>query len=247
VVISAQKAGDSETHCLTLLDVLPGAGVARGTAWCSIWASRRSDLLVDVTRGQGWTLPARSNDYNEGGYDYGYGSNETEVVGSGLRIRSEPGHALLEFEASQWSASNFRSQWIGAESGTVRWYLDDHGGKVVRNDLGIDLVGAWVVDGGDFYRVGDLNTGAARAAVADDTGPLVFDFDDPAQRDMFAWAYDAVDDLNLAGHLHVGTPGRPILVGFARQPVGVPSFEGLRGVDSSQTLVRAVLLPLETP
>lgn len=243
-VIQAQKAGDSESHCLTLLDVMPTAEVARGTAWCSIWASRRTDLLVDVSRGEGWSLPARENDYDQGGYD-GYGYNQTEVVGSGLGIRSEPGHALLEFEASQWSASNFRSQWIDAETGDARWYRDDEGGVVLRNDLGVDLVGAWIVDGGHFLKVGDVNSGSARAAVEDPQGPLPTSFESEAHQAMFAWAYDAVDDP--VGHLHVGTPDRPVLVGFARTPVGVPQFEGLRGVDSSQTLVRVPLLPLEAP
>jgi len=246
VVIQSQKAGDSESHCLTLLDVLPGADVARGTAWCSIWASRRTDLLVDVSRGQGWSLPARENDYADGGYesDY-YGYNQTEVVGTGLAIRSEPGHAMLEFEASQWSSSNFRSQWIDAESGDARWYRDDAGGLVLKNNLGLDLVGAWIVDGDTFLRVGDVNAGAARAAVPDEVGPLPADFLDESHQSMFAWAYDAVD--HDVGHLHVGTPGRPVLVAFARAPVGVPTFEGLRGVDSSVTLVRVPLMPLDAP
>ncbi len=243
-VIQAQKAGDSETHCLTLLDVMPSADVARGTAWCSIWASKRTDLVVDVGRGEGWSLPARENDYDAGGYT-SYGYNQTEVVGSGLAIRSEPGHALLEFEASQWSASNFRSQWVDAEAGEARWYYNDDGEIVVRNDLGVDLVGAWVVDGGRFLEVGDINDGSSRAAVEDTAGPLAVSFEDERHQAMFAWAYDAVDDP--VGHLHVGTPGRPVLVGFARKPVGIPIFEGFRAVDSSQTLVRVPLLPLEAP
>ncbi len=247
-VISAQKAGDSESNCLALYDVMPDAGVVRGTAWCSIWASKRTDLVVDVPRGQGWTVPARRSDYGSSTYDpysyqYDYYEDTPAIVGSGLRLISEPGHALLAWEAAQWSASSTRTQWIDREDGEVRWYVGADGEATVRNELGMDLVDAWIVDGSTFYSVGDLPTGSTRTAETDPDGPLAGDFSDDVRRKLFAWAYDAVD--SDVGHLHVGTPGRPVLVGYARDAAGVPRFEGLTGVDTSQTFVRVPLPPLE--
>lgn len=241
VVISQQKAGESETHCLTFLDVMPGPGVTRGSSFCAIWASRRDDVSVSTTRGKGWVLPARHEDFDPSGNNY-YGYTEA-ITGEDQALRARPGQAVFSFEAAQWSTSNLRSVWVEAGDEAVDWYLagdPEEGGSWVRNRTGVDLNEAWIADGPDWHWIGPLPDGAAREArSAGQVGPLAHDW----ERDEFSrqWplALDPVEDR--VGHLHVGNPGRPMLIGFAEQAIGQPDFDGLRAVDSSVTLVRVQL------
>lgn len=241
VVISKQKAGDSETHCLTFMDVMPGPGVTRGNSFCAIWASRRDRVHISASRGKGFVLPARHQDFDPSGSGY-YGYTEA-ITGEEESMSSRPGLAIFSFEAAQWSTSNLRSSWVEADDADADWYLagePSEGGSWIRNRTGVDLEDAWIVDGHRWYRVGDLPDGAAREAEPlDRSGPVVSDWGRREFGELWAFALEPVEDM--VGHLHVGNPGRPMLLGLAAQAVGQPEFDGLRAADSSQTLVRVQL------
>jgi len=241
IVISKQKAGDSESHCLTVLDVMPGPGVTRGSSFCAIWASRRGDVEISSSRGKGWVLPARHEDFDpSGSYYYGY---TDAITGEDQVMTARPGQAVFGFEAAQWSTSNLRSTWAESTDADADWYLagePSEDGSWVRNRTGIDLAEAWVVDGADWYRVGALPAGAARETRSmGQSGPLPTDWLRDEFGDLWKFALDPVEDR--VGHLHVGNPGRPMLIGFAEEALGQPDFDGLRASDSSVTLVRVLL------
>jgi hypothetical protein len=241
VVISQQKAGDSETHCLTTLDVMPGPGVVRGSSYCAIWASRRDDVEVSVDRGKGWVLPARHEDFDPSGYNsYGY---TQAITGEDQRMSAQPGQALFSFEAAQWSTSNLRAVWVDGSEAEVDWYLagdPDAQGSWIRNRTGVHIAEAWVVDGPDWYRVGRLPDGASReATLRKSGGPGRHDWQRDAFGKLWPFALEPIEDR--VGHLHAGNPGRPMLIGFAEEAEGQPRFDGLRAIDSSVTLVRVQL------
>lgn len=242
LVISRQKAGDSEARCLTLLDVMPGPGVLRGTSWCALWSSRRSDLAIQPARGKGFVLPARRTDFllaGEGAYD-----SAEAITGGDQRVLARPGEAVFAFEAAQWSTSLVRSSWIDPTQARAELTAAGDGeaeGAGVHNLSGIDLVDAWVVDEYGWYPVGRLAAGERRPlgdrrAEAPDAST----FSDPEVAALWPLAVEPGEDPS--GHLHLGGQGgRPMLVGFAAVPIGQPRFDGLGGPRSSVTLVRVQL------
>jgi hypothetical protein len=239
IVISQQKAGDSETHCLTLVDVMPGPGVERGTSWCSIWASSRADVEVSVPRGKGFALPARHEDFDA--YEYGYYTAAITGEDQGLNARS--GEAAFAFEAAQWSTSNLRSVWLEPSQAEVLWQRGEDGGPGrVVNRTGMDLLDAWVVDGARWLYVGKLPDGEGRGLVDDGSvAPGGHAWSNPTFARLWPYALEPGEDG--VNHLHVGNPGRPMLIAFARQATGHPDFDGLGARDSSTTFVRVQLEP----
>lgn len=239
LVVQRSKAGDSEIHCLSVVDIYDSADVLRSESWCSIWASRRTDVEIAPPRGKGWVVPSSFSDFQEesdGWYD-----DTAAITGEALRQVLEPGQARLAFEAAQWSSSNVRSTWLETTDASVEWYTGPGGSPTVRSSLGFDLVDVWVVDGASWYRVGYLPAGDSRKMDLRSRGPGASDMSNDERSLMWHWAFDPVEST---GHLHLGNPDQPVLVGFSTTPVGRPEFAGLGGVDRSTTVLR---VPLTKP
>lgn len=230
-VISAQKGGDSELHCLGLLDVFGDIGVERRTSWCALWSGGREDVRLRP-QGSGFVLPATPEDYGETAW-YGWSA----ATWDDLALRQQPGVVDLSFEAAQWSASVVRSASMRRSGARATWYAAD-GGTAVHSELGVDLQDAWIVHGRSWYLLGSLPDGARRPATLRPS-PGVLSSDE----NETAWALlrDAVDDPR--GHLHVGSDV-PVLLGFTDIASTRPSLEGLAARDRGVALVR---VPLDRP
>ncbi len=231
VVISAQKGGDSEIHCLGLLDVFGDVGVERRTSWCALWSGRREDVRLRPS-GSGFVLPATPDDYGEAAW---YGWND--AAWDDLALSQQPGSVHLSFEAAQWSASVVRSSSLSRSEAGATWYAAD-GGTAVHSELGVDLSDAWILDGQTWFRLGPLPDGARRQAI-ERPGQGVMSDDEHET----AWALlkDAVDDPR--GHLHLGGEV-PVLLGFADIATTRPALDGVAARDRGVALVR---VPLHRP
>lgn len=233
VIVRAQKGSDSELRCYEVHDVVAEAGLARRTAWCSLWAGRRGDVTLRPAKGLGFVVPAVGSDYDEESW---YGGTDEAINGDDLQTRQSPGTVGLDFESAQWSASTFRGAWQAPSDASARWFAGDEG-PVVESRLAVSLTDAVVLHGDRWWKVGDLPAGERRAAIPRDERPGLSAEDlEPA----WSLLIDPVEDFG--GHIHPGAT-RPILLGFAR---GAPGIElgGLRASTDSITLVRVPLDPL---
>ena len=233
-IVRQQKGGESELRCLELHDVVPEAGTARRTSWCSLWAGRRAELSLQPRDGVGFVVPASGGDYDQDGW---YGGGQQAINGDDLVARQSPGRVGLAFEASQWSASTLRGAWQVSTADRAQWYRSDDG-IGVHSALSMDLEGAVILDGDRWYAIGDLPAGSRRVALPRPERPAL---EDEALETAWAMLSDPIEDFG--GHLHPGSPDRPMLLGFHRGPPGL-SLQGLRADEGSIALVRVPLPPL---
>jgi|GEM_PF-4113855 len=220
LVVAQHKAGESESHCLAVVDLVPEAGVQVGGTACGFWSSDRRDRLAQAPPGTGWVKPA-----DDGGGFIG----DDVVTGSDLRLRGEPGRVGFSFESAQWAANLVETAWAQDDAGFVRWYATAEG-SAVRNATGVDLREVHLWDGAQWFAVGSLRDGAARD-VGRATEPVI---SLPATAGLIPGG--PAQDL-----LAAALPGRPLLVGVA-QSVGAPTVDGVRPA-SHETLLRVHLPP----
>ncbi|GEM_PF-2298976 len=156
VAISLGRSGGSEIACVEVVDEVPRAGLARGSTWCSLWSSDRSDVVFSVPDASGWIATPWVDP------DLSWSETETweDVV-----IRPDGRSVSLGLQTAPWSLSRLRAAWIG-EGAEGEVVFDD---GVIRNDSTLAFEEAWFVWGERFWPLGPLAPGES-ASVPDDGG-----------------------------------------------------------------------------
>ena len=239
-LITFQKTGNTEVRCAEVVDLFPGQQMARGSAWCAMWSSRRQDVVVQPGRGAGVVAPG--------------GSSATEdALSSGeLRHQLEPTRAGLSFRAAQWAVTTWRAGWVDTLPGGLAVTVGD-GEVLVSNRTGIDLENVRIVLQGDTWQVGSLPDGDV-AVVKASGAPWSSDLlgESPSGDALWEWIWsDAWRQLDTPWDEHVAplhTHHRdvPVLIGMAQGGVAPPSPVDSDFVVSSHAMVR-VLLPALDP
>lgn len=163
VLISVRKAGDTEVRCVEVVDVFEG-DVARGSGWCALWSNRRQDVVVSLERGVGAVRRAGG----VGGADDVVQREESEVLAEATRVG-------LAWRANQWAVSTWSSAWVEDLPGGFE-LVDGGDGLAVRNQSGIDLAEAWLLQDGRAWALGPLTHGGTarpRTATSLEWGEVV--------------------------------------------------------------------------
>ncbi len=239
VLITFQKAGDTEVRCAEIVDGFADQSRVRGSGWCAMWSSRRQDVLIHPGRGAGVVLPG--------------GSDSTEdPLGNGARHLVEPTRASLGFRASQWAVSTWHQGWVDELPGGLVARPDD-GAVLVSNRTGIDMDEAWVVYNGSAWPLGSLPSGETSAIqgprLSWSTGLLGNPDADDLLWSGSTWmdTWSRLDDPwdEHVARLHVDDRPHPVLIGFARDGVAPPMPVDTNFVTSAYALVRAPLIDLD--
>jgi len=238
VLITFQKAGDTEVRCAEVVDVFTDQGMARGSGWCSMWSSRRQDLLVLPGRGDGVVLSG--------------GASETEDALSGeARTVMDATRAGLGFKASQWAVANWRDGWVDPLPGGLVAQPTVNG-FVVSNRTGIDLDQAWIVHRRRAWPVGSLPDGET-ATLSGEIVAWTPDLLQPPRAADALWTnawFDTWRKLDDPWDEHVAAlythhRPEPVLIGLAHGGVAAPIPDDTNFVTSAHALVRVPLPDLD--
>ncbi len=239
VLITFQKAGDTEVRCAEVVDVFADQSMLRGSGWCAMWSSRRQDILIPPGRGAGVVLPG--------------GSDATDdPLGDGARHLIEPTRASLGFRASQWAVSTWHDGWVDTLPGGLVARAGD-GTVLVSNRTGIDLDEAWIVYDTSAWPLGSLPSGETATIesphVSWTTGLIGYPDPDDAlwagSTWMDTWSRLADPWDEQVARLHPEDRPHPVLMGLSRGGVAPPMPVDNNFVTSAYALVRAPLIDLD--
>lgn len=247
-VITFQKAGDTELRCVEVVDLFTEEQGMRGSAWCSMWSSRRQSVRIPNPRGQGVVLA--------GG---GAAEADAALAGQGSEPLIAPTRVGLGFRASQWAVSTWRSAWVDEIAGGITAAGSD-GAAVVSSRTGFDIDEAWVVHGSWMWPIGPLADGGTATlgartslswgAITGMAGSPVVEFDDPEYYQLIdgqtkwteSWAM--LSDPHTEHVARLPPPrmsGRPMLVGRVAGGIAAPLPDSDDFLVETFAIVRAPL------
>lgn len=222
---SVIKGNQAVVNRMEVVDVLPDAGVWRGSSFLGVFATRKSDIQ----------LTSGFDDSTVGAM-----AQEAGFVRS-RSIRSTEGPAVMSWRAETWTLGYVQTSWITPSLGQVR-LTETPTGWSLTSELAVDLDECALVVGDRAFEVGPLPAGAQR------------DIWRSGGQSLSDWASSQDAPLMLLtehresehGHLDLAGRASPTLVGLADKPIEPLRIEGLNPDSRTTTVMRIHLVVDET-
>ena len=200
-----------------LVDVLPDAQRWRGETFFGVFSTRKVDLSITSGFDDAVIAPL---------VDPGYLPDPT--------VRAGHGPGSLAYRAETWTLAYGRSSWTTEGRGQIV-ATRTADGLQLRNDLGVDLVGASVLlPGGGTVEVGPLAQGAEALVRFDEGDPVPTHFETDQ---AFALGALGAPPLTDRGDLSVAG-GTAVFVGWAESTVEALHLTGLSPVEDPLLVLR---------